>query len=285
MDYPRISTTITQCQASGLPLRRLELRCKIFNKSKFSVCVLDAWISITTKSGLTIAEGKIFTMYHALANLAAIEPGQFGTGVITIQLPASVLRCIEEQRSGSDLDIFIDSRVLVCEVRQINQEVTIGQPRETRLGEERLEYHIAQSEWIKHLKMLAWSEIELIEMPARNLQTRSNIMRALDRFNVASDCYRRGMWDETLLNCRKSFEALIKDTAGSDDMTHGLEAINSLVPDGQKAEKINDIIKSLAGYLHLGRHEKFPDLKITRYDALLVLHLTGALLAYLGAIS
>jgi hypothetical protein len=264
-------------------LRRLDLRCKIQNNSKFSICILDTWIGITTKNGLTIAEGKILTMWHAQADLAIIKPGQFGHGVITIHLPAIILRCLEEQRSGGDIDLYINSRVLACEVRQKNHVVNLGQPRETSLGYERLEYHIPQSEWVKHLRMLAWSEIELIELPARNPQAKPNIRRALDRYNDALECYRRGMWDGTLLNCRKSFEALIKDTGGSDDMAHALEAINSLVSDGQKAKITNDIIKSLADFLHLGRHEQFPDLRIVRCDALLSLHLTGALLEYLGS--
>ena len=280
MDNPKISTTITEGQASGHPLRRLELRCKILNNSKFSICILDAWISITTKNGLTIAEGKIFHILHALANLAIIKPGQFGDGVMSIHLPGDVLRSIEERRSGGDLDLLIYSRVLICEVRSENHAITLGQPRETQLGDGILEFHIPQSEWIKHLKMLNWSEIELIELPARNPQTKANIRRALDRFNDASDCYRRGMWSETLMNCRKSFEALVKDTASCDDMGDSLRAINSLISDAQKAERINELIKSLANYLHLGRHEQLPNLIIMPIDAQLALHLTGALLAY-----
>jgi hypothetical protein len=279
----RLSTTITGCQASGLPLRRLDLQCKIQNDSKFSICILDTWISVMTKNGLTIAEGKILTMYHALADLAIIKPGQFGHGVITIHLPAIVLRCLEEHRSGGDIDLSIHSRVLACEVRQKDRVVILGQPRETRLGHDSLDYHIPQSEWVKHLKMLAWSEIELIELPARTPQAKPNLIRALERYNDALDCYRRGMWDETLLNCRKSFEALIKVTGGSDDMARASEAVNSLVSDGQKAKIINEIIRSLADFLHLGRHEQLHDLKIVRCDALLSLHLTGALLEYLGS--
>jgi len=63
-------------------------------------------------------------------------------------------------------------------------------------------------------------------------------------------------------------------------MGDSLRAINSLISDAQKAERINELIKSLANYLHLGRHEQLPNLIIMPIDAQLALHLTGALLAY-----
>ncbi|MEW6517563.1 MAG: hypothetical protein AB1439_11755 [candidate division FCPU426 bacterium] len=278
MEQVRLSTTIKECYSSGLPLRLLELKCEIRNQSTCAICILDVWVKVIGKTGTSIAEGKIMNILSPI-----IQPGTVTQGSIEIQFTPNVLKYIEEQRAGGDVDFTIYAQALVCQVETEPKPIVLGQPVYKQITEDtRIDYHIPQSEWIKHLRMFAWSEVELIELPARSIQRKPNVARALDRFNDAINCYRRGLWDETLMNCRKAFEALIKDTSGSDDMGRGLEAINKIVSDHQKADKINSIIVELSGYLHLARHEQQNSVIMEPKDAQLALHFTGALLAYLG---
>jgi hypothetical protein len=287
MDLRPIPTTIIDLRAFGPPVRRVELVCKLTNLTSFAICILDAWLRVEDSWGATIAEGKLFYMQHAPANPAVIKPGQDGHGVIVIELPRTVLKHIEENRSGGDLKLRISSRALICEGRLEGPSITLGQPRQTQFDNGQLghlEYLIPQSEWIKTLKTLAWSEIESIELPAKGSQTKASLTRALECFGDAQDRYRRGLWEETMVNCRKAFEALVKDTSGKDDMGQAAEAMKSLISDERKANEISEIIKALAPYLHLARHEQLPDVRIKPSDAQLALHITGALLAYVRSI-
>lgn len=65
-------------------------------------------------------------------------------------------------------------------------------------------------------------------------------------------------------------------------MRKSSEMLKSLVGKGEKAERLDQLVKTLSNFLHLGRHEYLPPILIKRADAQLALHLTGALLVYLG---
>ena len=70
-----------------------------------------------------------------------------------------------------------------------------------------------------------------------------------------------------LLSCRKVQEAFVKDSNQKEDMKEALLAIEKLLGEGRKAEKLNNIIKQFASFLHLGRHELHPPIAINRRDA------------------
>ena len=86
-----------------------------------------------------------------------------------------------------------------------------------------------------------------------------------------------------MLNCRKVFEAMVKDSIGKNNMGETSKALQALIGEKEKTKYIDSLIKDLTGLLHLARHEAFPAIQIKRADAQVALHLTGALLAYLGS--
>ena len=204
-----------------------------------------------------------------------------------------VLQHIEEHRTGGDVKLQFQSRVLILKMPKVNyskfSEIedikTIGVPFETTfVGEDtdRFEYTIAQSEWIKMLRNLMWSELEILELPSSKLRSVQPLGRALKRFEDAQECYRRGDWEATMLNCRKVYEAIVQDHTGTHDMSQAEQVYTSLIGEGVKAERFSSMARSLGNFLHLGRHENLPDVLISRADSQLALLLTGALLKYLG---
>lgn len=286
MKVPNLPINVLNLHAERPPRRQLEISCRITNPASFDICIIDAWVRVETLNGLKLAEGKIFQTMHNRVDPAIILAGQSGSGAFHIELPAQILQHIEERRVGGDVNLLLSSRVLISEVLTVNKVRTLGMPFETQfsnLSSDRFEYLIPQSEWIKLLKGLAWSELELLELPLVKITAIPALTRALQRFEDAQTCYQRGDWAETMMNCRKAFEAVIKDATGEDDLKKGAaKAFESLIGEAQKAQHLNDVAYNLGQFLHLARHEQLTPIQIKPEDARLALHLTGALLAYLG---
>jgi hypothetical protein len=247
--------------------------------------VLDAWLNVETANGLRLAEGRLFYTLHNLVDPAVIPAGGHALASIIIPLPPLTLQQIEQRRAGTDLILRVHSRVRICRLYAQGETQVLGAPFETRFVRDHndyIEYKIPQSDWIKTLSGLAWSEIELLELPSATVTASPYLARAHKRFEEARAFYRRGDWEETMTNCRKVFEAVIKDTTGKDDLSGSEAAFKTLIAEPAKATPINDVIKAFAPFLHLARHEQRPPVAIKPEDAMLALHITGSLLAYLA---
>jgi hypothetical protein len=282
---PGLPIIVVNLAAHHPPRRALEISCDVRNPASFDICILDAWVKVEVLGGLKIAEGKIFQTMHNRVDPAIIVTGKTGLGAFHIELPGHILQSIEERRAGGDVKLLVSSRVLVSRALMINDVLTLGVPFETEFtngGSGRFEYLIPQSEWIKILKSLAWSELELFEVPSSRIRSVPPLARALGRFEDAQGCYRRGDWEESMLNCRKAFEAIVQDATGQPNMKKTYQAFISIMGEGVKADRLNELAKSLGDFLHLGRHENLPDIRIKRTDSELALRLTGAILTYLG---
>ena len=293
MNIDNLPVHIVEVIAEGPPRRKLVLNCRVTNPVSCDICILDVWVDVIAINGLRLAAGKLFYSMHNRTDPAIIEAGAKGLGAFDIELPACVLQHIEERRAGGDVKLQFLSRVLISEVRKVKDSKVserddvqiLGVPFETTFmgdGTDRFEYMIPQSEWIKILKNLAWSEIEILELPSSKLRSVLPLARAFKRFEDAQECYRRGDWEETMLNCRKAFEAIVQDATGTDDMSRANQAFVSLIGEGEKADRLTEVAKSLGDFLHLGRHENLPNISIKRGDSQLALQLTGVLLTYLG---
>jgi hypothetical protein len=246
---------------------------------------MDAWVKAVAMNGMGLAEGKIFQSMNNRADPALILPGKEGMGAFHIELSSESMHKIEQERGGSDFKLTVYSRVLVSEVRLDSKIPTLMPPYETdfEIGNTaRFEHIIPQSEWIKLLRSLAWSELELFELPASSFRSSPTLARAFARFEEAQQNFRNGLWEETLLNCRKAFEAVVFEHSDTPSMSKASQAFILILGDGEKAERFNNIAKSLGEFLHLGRHETKPNVSIKPADAELAIFLTGGLLRYLG---
>lgn len=61
-------------------------------------------------------------------------------------------------------------------------------------------------------------------------------------------------WEESMLNCRKAFEAIIQDATGENDMGKAHQVFMSIIGEDEKAKCFDSLTKSLGEFLHLGRH-------------------------------
>ena len=281
-----LSLVIDRHLASGLPSRQLELTCHVSHAGPHAVCVLDSWTKVEGPNGLRIAEGRLFYTMHNLIEGALIWPNKQTLATIVIPLSSDALKQLEERRAGGDCALRIFSRLRVCKSLTEQQLAVLAVPFETRLTSaqhgDHVEYTIPQSDWIKALRALNWSELDLIELPSITGTPLPQLVRAFKRFQEAQDFYRRGDWEETMSSCRKAIEAFIKDTTGKDDLAQAEAAFTALIPQAEKARALNEFVKSFAPFLHLARHEQVPAIPIGAKDAMLALHVTASTLAYLG---
>ena len=276
-----ISLAISRIQPHGLPNRRLEVLCNVSHSGSLPLCLLDAWLQVVTGKGVPVAEGRLFYPLHSLIDAALWDPNQRYQGHLVIPLNSETLARIEEERAGTDLTFRIESRVRLCAVVQQGTEQLLGVPYETRFADG--QYTIPQSDWIKILRGLNWSELDLLEIPSAAISASPNLARAYKRLEDGQNFYRRGDWEEAMSNCRKAFEALIKDTAGKDDLSQGLDAFTRLINQKDKAEQINALVKTFTQFLHLARHEQHPAVPITRGDAQLAIQVTASTLGYIAS--
>ncbi len=286
MAVPRLRMTVYEVRAEKPPRRQLELFCHVANPGPSAICILDAWLKVTAFQDLRIAEGRLFYPEDNRIDPASIRAGANGHGVIVIDLPTLMLERIERRRGGTnDLVLGMSSRVRVSEVSSQTREQLLGVPFETCFTDGRgdfFEYKIAQSDWVGLLRNLEWSELEVVEIPTGKLKAIPALARAFGCFADAQDCYRRGLWDEAMMNCRKAFEAMVKDAVGEDSMKEALRAYEAIMGGGEKAERFNDLTRALGNFLALARHEKLPPIRIRPSDATLAVRMTGAIFSYLG---
>lgn len=275
---------IIEIRATCSPKRQLELICRVANTAPLPIFIIDAWVKVKALNGLVLADGRIFHTMHNRADPAIIPPGASGSGSFVIVMPDFVINSIEQRRAGGDIDLVLSSRVRVSQIQLIDEISTFGMPYETEFGNEhseQIKYHIPQSEWVKILKDMQWSELEIVELPLSILRSNPQLARALKRFTDAQMSYRNGDWDVTMLNCRKVFEAIVQGKSGSADMKDATDVFLSIIADNEKAKRVDNLIKKLGDFLHLGRHEQLT-IVINRSDAQFALHLTGAILRYVG---
>lgn len=282
----RLIARITRVYGEGPPLRQLTITCVMTNPTHDDLCILDAWVRVEALSGLTIAEGKLLHMEHALAFPPVVTASKEATAKINIPLPNPVIYQLEQLRGGSDLPLRIHSKILAAVVSD-SPTNTFFRPIQT-IFEDRghtgyIEHTIPQSDWVKLLRTIRWSELELVELPSGEIRGDQRLARALGRLEDAQECYRRGLWEESIVNCRKVFEALIKDVGGKDTMEASEEVLGSIVDPKTKAETINSLVLALTKFTQLARHEQLPQIPITPADAALSLRISSALLSFLAS--
>lgn len=277
-----IQVVVLRHYAFPPPTRELRLECQIHSPPTGSVFIFDVWVKAMIQGGITIAEGRLFEPHHARSGPASLRFHDPGIASIHIPLSALSLNSIEQQRAGGDVELSVLTNALISHLPRDNPMLmTVPMERSlVTVGSDRLVYPIPQSEWIKVLRQLQWSELELIELPGTSATRPPSLARAFSRLSDATEAYRRGEWEDTMANCRKAFEALVQDLTGKPDMAATGPLLETILGEGPKAARVDALVKELGQFLHLARHEQHPSVKIGRADAAFSLHLTSALLQY-----
>ena len=284
---------IRQVMVEGHPLRRLKLMCDVSVPGSLDVCVLDSWVTVTCPDwGIHIAEGKLFHVLNNRNDAAVLTPNTDSFSEIVIPLPPNILRDIEEHRSGTDnVELTVISRVLACYSHSTKElrKPGLSAPFETSLEDNAehqmgyFKYTIPQSEWVKHLRLMQWSDIELLELPSGAFSPSPEFNRAVRLLDEAQSSFLNGDWKATMMHCRRAVEAAAYDLSGEPEKKKApLKELARIIPEEKKSACIDELLKYTGQFCHLGRHESGKEIAIGRDDALLALQVTASLLRYLS---
>lgn len=265
--------------ATGLPSRLLHLSFSFTHPFQENILIVDSWASVTTINGAKLTEGSLLRIHSR-----ELQPKEEGYGELAIPMTSQALGYIEERRAGGDIELRVNSSILALHYLSNDQsksfEAVYGQLDQGKTGG--FTYKIHQSEWVRLLGSFQWSELELLEIPSRNLRTLPIPERALRRFEDAVQQYRRGYWESAMANCRMAYEALVKEVSEEDDMRMSPEVLAELLGEPKRAEAIDKAIFELKDFLHLARHEQQPTIEVGPADATFAIRVTGAILTYIG---
>ncbi|MEW6058518.1 MAG: hypothetical protein AB1540_18130 [Bdellovibrionota bacterium] len=279
--------------AQGPPCRSIELDCILENKfgGPSEVAILEAWVTVVTARNLTVADGFCLRQHHVRTERATFRTGIRYLCKISLPLNAELIEAIEKERHGQDIEFLIRSRVLVAPIQSMSMEARqstfiLAPPEEIEFVDSRgsspIRHPIAESEWIKILTQLKWSEIELFEVPMEAFSADTELQRAIGLVRTAQERFQQGDWDGTLESCYRAFEAASVDAGQTQEKKENFKKLLDRVGGGEKSERLNTLIKSLNNYCHLGRHEDFPAVTITCADARAVLRCTLSIFSLLG---
>lgn len=289
--FPMLS--IIRWEARGLPNRALIIHCEISNPNPGAFFIADAWLEVRlngSHGGPLIADGRLFHPLYNMVDPAVLwESGSSkGQGEITLPLHRSAMQSIENHRGGSDLVLQIDSRVLLCPVYEgpAGIKSVLSAPIESRFSldgnDGRIQWKIPQSEWVKLLQMLGWSEIELLELPRDFLRSHPGLARARERLKDAETSLARDDREGVLEDCRKAYEAAAIAITGEESHQAALPKLKERFGEGVKGESLNAVAMAFNRFLHLGRHEQSERVAFDRADAVLTLRIAASLLDYLA---
>jgi len=190
---------------------------------------------------------------------------------------------IEENRGGNDLDFQLELQYRWQEALKSAPGSCAGKVHwaSPSLAQFR---SVARSSWLKHLAEMQWCESELFEVARGAIGSHQDLSEALSRLNQAQASFRNGDWNGVLLHCRLAMEGTAKVHAKSDDVKRGYEILLNLAMPEHEAKRaaLDTLIHALTDYCHLGRHEKYPALQITRSEAEFVYTATLGLFSLLG---
>ena len=279
---------IRETRAGSYPFRSLDFECsiKVDPAGPREIAILSAWIGIGTRGSSNFIDGPYFKQFHAPFGKATF-PG-VGYGVISIPLTSPVLETIERHRRG-DLPISIQSQVLAAPVYEMKidgKPVSIlGATYQTVFsvnGTTPFIHTIPHSDWTKLLAQMKWSALELFEVPTEEFLSDPDLKRSIELLREAQNRLLGGDWLGVLQNCRQAFEAAAAGIGQTENKKSNFQKLIDRAGGGPKSKRLNDLVISLSAFCHLGRHEEFPTVHITREDARAALRCSLSIFALLG---
>jgi hypothetical protein len=141
---------------------------------------------------------------------------------------------------------------------------------------------IPQSNWIRELASLGWSEIELFEVDRRPLRQDKNLTIITAQLRQAERMFREGDHAAALTACHQAFVSLSKfEIAGTQHK--GLDAVlNKCFRDPEKQKRIKDLLETTQSLCKLGSNEEYPQTPFSRVEVETQLKLTLSLFELLS---
>jgi hypothetical protein len=202
---------------------------------------------------------------------------------LTAPLSAAAIQFIEDNRGSGDVALQLDLTYQWYEVAARDGD-------KWSLGPVNWNQHqahcpvIARSNWLALLTDMKWTEIEIFEVPSASFGEFQDLPAATARMRQAETSLRSGDYNGVLAHCRAAMEAAAKAQARSDEVKKGFELLFSaaLPEHAEKRKILSEFVQKLSDYAHLGRHESFPALQITKSEAQFVYTSTLGLFSFLG---
>jgi hypothetical protein len=271
------------------PARTLRVDFEAVNPFTNAITGLDLWLRVRarlSRGHILVAEGNFARFWTGEASpLYLYEPQGRIHIEARIPLPAAVLAEIESKRDG-EVELEITGEVAYSIAHRPKAEMGhayMGERRRiafTPNGGNSIYHTIHQSEWLKLLNQLGWQDTELLEVP-RLRDGPSKLTRAYQCLQAASRHFRDGHWDSSMSQCRKAYEAAMKDATGEADLKAAATILFQQAT-GKKQDALNALFISLGEYTHLSRHEGTDPLTFGRADAALCLFSTSAAVDYIA---
>jgi hypothetical protein len=145
-------------------------------------------------------------------------------------------------------------------------------------------YFVPQSEWLKRLAEMEWSQTELFEVAATPLKTSEELKRALQLLHEAQQAMSQGHYNTVLAHCYSACESAAHRTAGGDDKKEGWRLLlEAAMPESEEKRKaMDDLIFKLTKYTQAGRHEGAATVPVSREEAEFTLVTTLGLFSMLS---
>ncbi len=273
-----LSLQVNGFRTHGPPARSLDFEVSVKSRFEEPVVILGSRVRVLL-GDFEVAEGDLLYSHHAPAKGSAIPAGGEFTATVKAPLSREAIDLVERQRVG-DLEYSIDASLTLAPLHAGPPEA-IGKPW-LQYVESRGRQRIAQSEWVKYLRQLGWDETTLFELPAGRASYASPA--AQKRWDEAVEHYRRGNWEDTLVSCRKLFEALAAAKSDANADRPDPRKLREYFDTTDKGNTLNEMQKQFTQFLHLGRHDQMPQsgIQIDRKDALLALTISAGLLRYMN---
>ncbi len=274
--------------ASAPPARCLTFDLQAQNPYSGQISFVELVVEIRIAGGPLLHDSCLGRLRHGtIPNILMVDGEKMMALELVVPMPAPVLAAIEAHRLGRDVEFEFRGNIeySIAHVVGGGGHWSLGERRRANFGDPYgglFRHTIPQSEWIKLLQQLRWSEVELLEVP-RIVGNLASLSRAYKNLKEASDALRKNDVDVCMIKCRKAYEAAIRDLTGLDDT----KAATEKLLDGMQVEKraeINNLLLALAGLLHLARHERAQEIHFSRSEAIAALHISTAVIELFGSL-
>lgn len=279
-DLINIQLQFGDIKVKSAPQREIEFDIILTHSYSFNLIPVNSDVSLRLQ-GWDIVRGPYLEYSRKRVDPAVLPPGDPTFGHLRFPLQLEALRWVEEYRAGKDLEYELTP--IIRAFTQDPKTGELGGPfdchAESR-GNTRISGRIPQSDWVRYLNQLGFSESVLVELPLFANNARFPAARA--RFDEATDHLRRGEWDAAMASCRKMFEALAGAKGSDRSERPNPKLLREFFDSTDKGEALNALLESLTAFLHLARHEQGAEsgIRITAADAHVAVVFSGELLRY-----
>jgi len=264
--------------SSSGPIRMLNLNLELSIENTYT---LVSW----AKCELRFKNNQIIPPFSLYDSPRLFKEVQRAWPSAQVPLPKESIRFIEENRTG-DVELALDLRYMAKHFNpsQFRGPADIFDIFSSSDGHSRKNHQIIipQSNWLKELASLGWSEIEIFEVDKRPLRQDKNLNTIAAQLRQAQNMFREGDLAATLTVCHQAFDSLSKfEIAGT--QLKGLDALlNKCFRDTEKQKKIKDLIETTQSICKLGSNEQYPQTPFSRVEVEAQLKLTLSLFELLS---